>query len=43
MKENVTPGVGRDKSFPFKVAFAPLECVQLGILKFNVDTAPLEC
>jgi len=33
------PGGGRDKFSPFKDAFALLESVQLGILRFNVDGA----
>lgn len=35
------PGAGRDTSLAFNVAFAPLNCVQLGTRKFNVDDFPV--
>nr|GMD16377.1 hypothetical protein Iba_chr07cCG8790 [Ipomoea batatas] len=37
------PGGGRDKGFPFSVAFAPSADVQVGILKFSVDDGKNTC
>lgn len=38
-----TPGAGRGKLFAFKAAVAPLELVQIGIRKYNVDDLPVSC
>lgn len=37
------PGSATDKLLAFKAAVAPLERVQIGIRKFNVDDFPVAC